>query len=1052
MMRGKMEFLLIFGVVMLVTVFVGTAVYFIMTYGTKEKTYEEAILEQRQRSEDAFFLGKSAKEKQKEKKLKKAGKKVKEKSEKAAAMRETSDSVSSDEVEQSSHSRNKNQHVAFVAEAEEIDEPLPSASQDKKKKKVTKAKPILINKDDAQLVLQVSPPVDVNHFETIHPKDDLEMRRQSRDESADQASKKAALKLIEAEKKAALKLTEAEKSKAAKKDAAAPKMEKSQPVKPEKQVAPKAEKVNNAAVKVEKAAEPKAVSKEIAEKQEKSVPAPKEEKKVSVQEEVLTVAASVQSAAAPAPAPSKSKKRKGELTLEQMSAGRDGINANVLERLILKAELSRSEIQNFIDLLLNKQQGSETEVAEWNEGRQDPMMKLKKAYAEKEKALQEEQSSSVALKNQLRKVRDEYNHERSRLSALNKQLEEQLLSRTNEIAAATAKFHHEKLSLTQQIPQLEQQKRNLAQQIQQLELKLDQEHKIILKYQEELGQAQNAMQTNQTLDRHISTLQMQIQGKDQQISILQQKVAESQAVVQQCEQLSAQVAQLQEQLKNAQNSNQGEVHLKQKQLNDMKAAKEDLERQLSSSRQREGQLNSELLKLKDVLVQRESELERLSSEAAEATKLREENESLTSKVSRVDQLQREARQLREENESLAAQVTAVTERPAAEGRENGDVAEEKHSDGKIASAQLINDLRERDLQVEELQEQVKQAEKSANSTIDTLKSEINAHKNKVVQLTTELDQQRKKNDELRNKNYKVMDALSASEKMFQSKVQDTEKVVHEAEKSVRVAEEKKMEEALQRLFPSITVEEKVHDLWMKKFSAAVTKYITELSNKQPVKQLPNEDQTAAIADLEKKNSQLSGMVSKYKGIIEDTEGVLNKLQLHVEAEETKWQQQLAEKEAELAAVIRERDELRNNSSDSASGVGAQLRELQNKLQTAETERNSLKSQLSSSKETLASIDQLKEERSRLSADLAAEQAKSLDQSKQLARLKSLLEETESEVAQHKANIELLKLEIEKQKDNLPTVPASPVPSVHNGATNGPSVEPVSAEVGSKRKL
>lgn len=122
-----MEFLLIFGVAMLVTVFIGTAVYFIMTYGTKEKTYEEAILEQRQRSEaDVFFLGKSAKEKQKEKKLKKAGKKVKEKSEKAAMVKGTADS---DDTEVSSHSHHKNQHVAFVTEAAIIEEPAPASIQ-----------------------------------------------------------------------------------------------------------------------------------------------------------------------------------------------------------------------------------------------------------------------------------------------------------------------------------------------------------------------------------------------------------------------------------------------------------------------------------------------------------------------------------------------------------------------------------------------------------------------------------------------------------------------------------------------------------------------------------------------------------------------------------------------------------------------------------------------------------------------------------------------------------------------------------------------------------
>lgn len=50
------------------------------------------------------------------------------------------------------------------------------------------------------------------------------------------------------------------------------------------------------------------------------------------------------------------------------------------------------------------------------------------------------------------------------------------------------------------------------------------------------------------------------------------------------------------------------------------------------------------------------------------------------------------------------------------------------------------------------------------------------------------------------------------------------------------------------------------------------------------------------------------------------EGMLNKLQQHVEAEETKWQQQLADKEAELTAVIQERDGLRNRSSNDQSSM------------------------------------------------------------------------------------------------------------------------------------
>ena len=58
-------------------------IYVILVMGAKEKTYEEAIAEQRKIPDEQLLLGRNNKEKEKvkEKKSKKAGKKVKEKSE-----------------------------------------------------------------------------------------------------------------------------------------------------------------------------------------------------------------------------------------------------------------------------------------------------------------------------------------------------------------------------------------------------------------------------------------------------------------------------------------------------------------------------------------------------------------------------------------------------------------------------------------------------------------------------------------------------------------------------------------------------------------------------------------------------------------------------------------------------------------------------------------------------------------------------------------------------------------------------------------------------------
>lgn len=119
----------------------------------------------------------------------------------------------------------------------------------------------------------------------------------------------------------------------------------------------------------------------------------------------------------------------------------------------------------------------------------------------------------------------------------------------------------------------------------------------------------------------------------------------------------------------------------------------------------------------------------------------------------------------------------------------------------------------------------------------------------------------------------------------------------------------------------------------------------------------------------------------------------------------------------------------------------QLGELQTKLQTVEAEKNKLSAQLTSSKDALATIDQLKDvscvcikctvllrfqyfinierfwvqEQNRLSSSLAAEQAKALEQTNQLTKLKSLLEESENAVSKEKASSQQLREEIEKIK-------------------------------------
>jgi ribosome-binding protein 1 len=63
-----------------VVILSAVVIFVISMFGMKEKTYEEAIAEQRNMPEENLLLGRSSKDKTKDKKQKKAGKKVKEKS------------------------------------------------------------------------------------------------------------------------------------------------------------------------------------------------------------------------------------------------------------------------------------------------------------------------------------------------------------------------------------------------------------------------------------------------------------------------------------------------------------------------------------------------------------------------------------------------------------------------------------------------------------------------------------------------------------------------------------------------------------------------------------------------------------------------------------------------------------------------------------------------------------------------------------------------------------------------------------------------------------
>ncbi|XP_043528904.1 kinectin isoform X5 [Frieseomelitta varia] len=1130
------------GLVYVAVVVISAAVIVLVSmFGIKEKSYEEAIAEQRKLPDDLLL---NKKDKSKEKKHKnKAGKKVKEKKE---------------EKEEKDDKEEKSEHVQFEENPQILPlEPLlrEGSKGTKKKSKHEKVKPILVNKDEPLVIvteLSSSQPLsaEANHFDLIQPKDDLELIRSHSKENLQQIGQSESI-INKSPKETPTKLKKNVKDSVKKKD---------DNVKEEKK-----EMVNNTNT-------PPVVNKDSVKEVKEQKEIPVKDVKEATKETSLSVQLTNKE--------SKKAKKKNDI-LAQIGGDKDAVNVSLLMPLVQKAELSRSEIQILIDQLLNKQMDNPSEHSEWTEGRADPVIKLKKQLAEKEKALADEHEANIAFQNKLKELRAELNSERSRLSANVRQLEEALNAKVTEAQTLHTRMQHILESHAAE-------KQGFTRQIEQLQTKVNENAAIIHKMQEDQGQTQGHMQQEliaqrkqmevqfaqmrenenalkaQLAQKHVEVQELQselqatcesstaeIEMLRQQLGLMQGQLMHSegqlqhfkeagdrlQDVARQLEDSHRTHADLDHRLKNAHrheqelqkqvNSLQSELNSVKTEANDASALKAELNKTQSELMKLKSELSvsmneakfeaAEITALKMTLVNKEDELktcqeelystrselkqsmenikqleiqldlvqkdldaaqdelnktteslkiaqsdinnyqsnmEKLNEELKQTrnelenthielkavnettnemkmlkaelnrlqkrdqrgeaqlqlTRLQEENDKLSMQLASLADLQKQLKQLQEENESLASQLAATTERPAAEGRENGI------DDNVQKNVQLVeqtNLLAQKESQLNALATELTHKEvelNQLNTQIDALRSDVNNQRSLAARLNNELEAQRSKNNELRVKNWKVMEALSAAELRVKS---NNGKNFEEITQKIKAEQEKLTKTLLERIFPEIKVSEKSHDQWLKVFEEKVNTVLTELKKKNTVDN---------HSELEKQNKNLQDMVSHYKQIIDDTEGMLNKLQSHVESEETRWESQLRQKETEVTSLRLELNELMNKLNVNEK-LQDKVVELETRLKEAESFKEKLTSLAkqadaelltlrSTPKSVLSEIDthdlstlqKLQEEKARLSEELQIECNKRAAVDAELDKLRCVVTQLHQQMSQLKSEV------------------------------------------------
>uniref|UniRef100_A0A8C2P043 Ribosome receptor lysine/proline rich domain-containing protein n=1 Tax=Capra hircus TaxID=9925 RepID=A0A8C2P043_CAPHI len=292
---------------------------------------------------------------------------------------------------------------------------------------------------------------------------------------------------------------------------------------------------------------------------------------------------------------------------------------------------------------------------------------------------------------------------------------------------------------------------------------------------------------------------------------------------------------------------------------------------------------------------------------------------------------RRLQDLQEENESLKTHVQEFAQHKfqeacsASQFEELQIVLKEKENEMKRLETMLKE--RESDLssqtkllqvhsQIEELKQQNYQQASSFPPHEELLKvisekeKEITDLENELDSLKDAVEHQRKKNNDLREKNWEAMEALASTEKLLQDKVNKTSK---ERQQHVE-AVELEAKEVLKKLFPKVSVP----------------------SNLDLEHKLKEADEMHTLLQLE---------CEKYKSVLAETEGILQKLQRSVEQEENKWkvkvdesQKTIKQMQLSFTSLEQELDQLRRENKDTEN-LRREREHLEMELEKAEMERS-----------------------------------------------------------------------------------------------------------------
>ncbi|XP_010704871.1 ribosome-binding protein 1, partial [Meleagris gallopavo] len=310
----------------------------------------------------------------------------------------------------------------------------------------------------------------------------------------------------------------------------------------------------------------------------------------------------------------------------------------------------------------------------------------------------------------------------------------------------------------------------------------------------------------------------------------------------------------------------------------------------------------------------------------------------------------------------------------------------KSIEALLEAGQMREAEKDRDLQAAN-EAEMKQLQLRLQEKTDQLLS----LEREAAELREAMEQQKTKNNDLREKNWKAVEALTTMEKTCEEKLLAATKAKEELAHQLDALQTRTKETLLSAL-PEVTVSQQDYEAWLQEFKEKAVDVLKQHTiTTGPV------DSALKLKEAEEAQSTLQAECEQYRAILAETEGMLRNLQKSVEEEEQVWKAKLTLSEEELQKSQLQLKSLEDmieklktelQSTDQQKEYISLLEaQLENHLQTASSERQNYTKEVEGLRQLLSESQE----------QLEAAKTETQKQSKELTLVRQQLSEMKSHV-------------------------------------------------------